>query len=115
MMLLVLQLACGLLVPIAPMPQQQLLLPSQQQQQFVASSIGAASALFPTVDSAALPTSGVLLADADSEEQELTEAEAKDRARLAGIGALAFGVLPSVWASSIGVGGAFDKNAKIDK
>jgi hypothetical protein len=45
---------------------------------------------------------------ADGATAEETEG-AKDRARLAGLGALAFGILPSVYASSLGVPGAFDK------
>lgn len=41
----------------------------------------------------------------------LSTDEEKDRARLAGLGALAFGVLPTVWASSIGIPGALDKDS----
>ena len=38
------------------------------------------------------------------------EIEAKNAARQKGLAVLAFGVLPSLWASSIGVPGAFDKD-----
>ena len=51
------------------------------------------------------PPAATLIAD-DADDADAEAAAAKDRARLAGVGALAFGILPSIYASSIGIGGA---------
>ena len=61
--------------------------------------------IFPQSDAVGLAIS-TLVADDFTEEE-------RDAARLKGVGVLAFGLLPSLWAAAIGVPGAFGK--KTDK
>ena len=66
---------------------------AQQQAAPTPAVSDAAGGLFPD---------SLLVADGADEMAE------KDAARLKGLGVLAFGVLPSLWASSVGVPGAFE-------
>ena len=79
-------------VAVQPMPQQAVSLPR----------VFADVSPFPDADA---PGTAVLLSE---ETREFTEEE-RDAARQKGVLVLAFGILPSLWASGLGIPGAFDK------
>jgi len=95
---------------VVPSPVATPVVAAHPMSQQVASSpqVSAAMSPFPDADA---PATTVLLSE---ETREFTEEE-RDAARQKGLLVLAFGILPSLWASGLGIPGAFDKDKATKK